>query len=125
VRQELTKSKAIVIQTAEDGKEAIDLIEKARRLQPYDLVFLDWNMPKMSGLEVLSYFRAQPEYDSTAFIMLTAESERHNIMTAIKAGATSYIVKPVAAAEVSKKLLEVLQWMKQRQSTRTDSAPGS
>jgi len=120
MRQALQKSGITMIHTAEDGTEAIDLIQKAYRTsQPYDVVFLDWNMPKTSGLEVLGYFRAKLEYDSVAFIMLTAESEQYNIMKAIKAGATSYIVKPVSAAEVGKKLLEIQQWMKQRQSTRT------
>jgi two-component system chemotaxis response regulator CheY len=115
VRNTLQDAKIADVQTAADGNEAIDLVQKAVELKtPYDVVFLDWNMPTVSGLEVLSFFRAKPEYASTAFVMLTAESEQQNIMKAIKAGATSYIIKPVAPADLSKKLSEIFEWIKRK-----------
>ena len=115
VRNTLKESKIEDVQTACDGNEAIYLVQQARESgQPYDIVFLDWNMPTMSGLEVLSYFRAKPEYVGTAFVMLTAESEQPNIMKAIKAGATSYIVKPVSPADLGKKLFEINEWIKRK-----------
>ncbi len=115
VRNTLQDAKIGDVQTAADGNEAIDLVQKAHELQqPYDVVFLDWNMPTISGLEVLSFFRAKPEFSSTAFVMLTAESEQQNIMKAIKAGATSYIIKPVAPADLSKKLGEIYEWIKRK-----------
>ena len=118
VRNTLQDSKIVNVQTAADGNEAIDLVQKAYdAAQPYDVVFLDWNMPTISGLEVLSYFRAKAEYASTAFVMLTAESEQQNIMKAIKAGATSYIVKPVSPADLSKKLAEIHEWIKRKRQT--------
>ena len=115
VRNTLQESKITNTQTAADGNEAIDLVQKAHDAgQAYDIVFLDWNMPTISGLEVLSYFRAKPEYANTAFVMLTAESEQQNIMKAIKAGATSYIVKPVSPTDLSKKLFEINEWIKRK-----------
>ena len=115
IRNTLQESKITNIQTAADGNEAIDLVQKAFEVnQPYDIVFLDWNMPTISGLEVLSYFRAKPEYAATAFVMVTAESEQRNIMKAIKAGATSYIIKPVSPADLSKKLVEIHEWIKRK-----------
>jgi two-component system chemotaxis response regulator CheY len=66
---------------------------------------------------VLSYFRAKAEYATTAFVMLTAESEQQNIMKAIKAGATSYIVKPVSPSDLSKKLAEIFEWIKRKRQT--------
>jgi two-component system chemotaxis response regulator CheY len=115
VRNTLQDSKINNVQTAADGNEAIDLVQKAHDVhQPYDIVFLDWNMPTISGLEVLSYFRAKPEYAGTAFVMLTAESEQQNIMKAIKAGATSYIIKPVSPADLGKKLVEIHEWIKRK-----------
>jgi two-component system, chemotaxis family, chemotaxis protein CheY len=115
VRNALGDSKITNVQTAADGNEAIDLVQKAYDTnQPYDIVFLDWNMPTISGLEVLSYFRAKPEYSNTAFVMLTAESEQQNIMKAIKAGATSYIVKPVSPSDLGKKLYEIHEWIKRK-----------
>ncbi len=121
VRNTLQEAKVTNVQTAADGNEAIDLVQKAYDAsQPYDVVFLDWNMPTISGLEVLSYFRAKPEYATTAFVMLTAESEQQNIMKAIKAGATSYIIKPVSPGDLSKKLIEIHEWIKRkRQSSQT------
>ncbi len=120
VRNTLQEAKISNIQTAADGNEAIDLIQKASEAQqPYDVVFLDWNMPTVSGIEVLNYFRAKPNYADTAFVMLTAESEQQNIMKAIKAGATSYIIKPVSPADLSKKLYEIHEWIK-RKRQKTD-----
>lgn len=115
VRNTLSDAKIGDVQTAADGNEAIELVQKAFDMQqPYDVVFLDWNMPTISGLEVLSFFRAKPEFATTAFVMLTAESEQQNIMKAIKAGATSYIIKPVAPADLSKKLSEIYEWIKRK-----------
>lgn len=118
VRNTLQDSKITNVQTAADGNEAIDLIQKAFDVnQSYDIVFLDWNMPTISGLEVLSYFRAKPEYAGTAFVMLTAESEQQNIMKAIKAGATSYIIKPVSPSDLAKKLFEIHEWIKRKRQS--------
>lgn len=115
VRNTLQDTKITNVQTAADGNEAIDLVQKAYESnQPYDIVFLDWNMPTISGIEVLNYFRAKPEYAGTAFVMLTAESEQANIMKAIKAGATSYIIKPVSPTDLSKKLFEIHEWIKRK-----------
>ena len=115
IRNTLQDSQITNVQTAADGNEAIDLIQKAFEVnQPYDIVFLDWNMPTISGLEVLSYFRAKTDYAATAFVMVTAESEQQNIMKAIKAGATSYIIKPVSPSDLSKKLVEIFEWIKRK-----------
>lgn len=115
VRNTLQEAKITNIQTAADGNEAIELVQKAKDVnQPYDIVFLDWNMPTISGLEVLNFFRSRTEYAETAFVMLTAESEQQNIMKAIKAGATSYIIKPVSPGDLSKKLYEIYEWIKRK-----------
>ena len=123
VRNTLQDSQITNVQTAADGNEAIDLVQKAYEVnQSYDIVFLDWNMPTISGLEVLNYFRAKPEYVTTAFVMLTAESEQQNIMKAIKAGATSYIIKPVSPSDLSKKLGEIFEWIKRKRQTAPATA---
>ncbi|MGB4101659.1 MAG: response regulator [Alphaproteobacteria bacterium] len=117
VRNTLQEAKIVNVATASDGNEAIELIQKAKDDKAaYDIVFLDWNMPTISGLEVLSFFRAKAEYADTAFVMLTAESEQQNIMKAIKAGATSYIIKPVSPGDLSKKLYEIHEWLKRKRA---------
>lgn len=111
----LHEAKISNIQTTGDGHEAIELVNKAREAgQPYDIVFLDWNMPTITGLEVLNYFRAKPEYADTAFIMLTVESDQDKVITAIKAGATAYIIKPVSQIVLGKKLAEIYEWLKRK-----------
>lgn len=115
VRNTLQEAKITNIVTAADGNEAIEQVQKAvEDKEPFDIVFLDWNMPTISGIEVLNYFRAKPDYADTAFVMLTAESEQQNIMKAIKAGATSYIIKPVSPSDLSKKLFEINEWIKRK-----------
>lgn len=117
VRNTLREAKINNVEMAADGNEAIEQIQKAKDVNlPFDIVFLDWNMPTISGFEVLTYFRARPEYADAAFVMLTAESEQQNIMKAIKAGATSYIVKPVSPADLSKKLFEINEWIKRKRA---------
>jgi two-component system chemotaxis response regulator CheY len=100
------------IQSTIDGGEAIKALQGAHASgEPFHVVFLDWTMPVVSGLEVLSYFRGLPEFSRTAFVMLTAESEQRQIMRAIKAGATSYLVKPVDAKTVRLRLIDVCDWL--------------
>jgi two-component system chemotaxis response regulator CheY len=98
-----------------DGNEAMDAVSLTLDTrQPYDIVFLDWNMPAASGVDVLSFIRSKPAYNNSAVVMFTAESEKNNIMKAIKMGATTYILKPIAPAELNKKIREISDWLKNR-----------
>ncbi len=80
------------IEEASTGAEAWQLITK--QTPPFDLIICDWNMPKMTGLEVLQKVRSTPEIASTPFILLTAETELVQVKTAIEAGVDDYILKP-------------------------------
>jgi CheY-like chemotaxis protein len=102
-------------ETADNGVNAIALLEQAYAAgQPFDIVFLDWNMPYVSGLEVLTYFQNKPRFDRTAFVMLTVESEEQEIAQAIRAGARSYICKPVSGADLATKVNDLLQWLRRQ-----------
>lgn len=76
------------IEEAADGKEAVSICA-ARN---FDLILLDWNMPVMNGFDALRAIRASDE--SVPVIMVTSEAEKKNIVEAVKAGASSYILKP-------------------------------
>lgn len=103
------------IDMVNDGNEAIEFITKSLGDGAlYDMLFLDWNMPGLSGLDVLSYVRSKTQYQNAAVVMFTAESEKTNIMKAVKMGATSYILKPISPADLNKKIREVMDWMKTR-----------
>lgn len=94
-----------------DGDEAIEKITAAQaQATPYDVVFLDWNMPRMSGIDVLRACRKDKNLDSMAIIMLTAEAEPDNIVRAIEAGATAYITKPFQPEILISKLQDVIAW---------------
>lgn len=115
VKRALTDMGMTRVDLANDGNEAVDMLgETLIGGGLYDIVFLDWNMPTLSGIDVLSYIRSKPQYQNAAVIMFTAESEKHNIMKAIKMGATSYILKPISPIDLNKKIREVLDWLNNR-----------
>lgn len=89
---------------AENGKIAWRKIEE----ETPDLVFLDWDMPVMSGFELLNKIRGQKEYDSLPVIMLTAHNEQLDVLKAVESGVTDYIVKPFTPDTLYRKLESVL-----------------
>lgn len=89
---------------AEDGEIAL----KRMREAPIDLVFLDWDMPNMTGLECLEKMREEPQWKDIPVVMVTAEAEKEQVMQAIKSGVSQYIVKPYTPQTVYKKIQDVL-----------------
>ena len=88
----------------------------------YNIVFLDWNMPGKSGFHLLQQCRADKAYDDVAFVIVSAESEDRYIIEALRAGATSYIVKPVAEATLREHLAKVMTWIGKHAATARQSA---
>ncbi|MDI1227331.1 MAG: response regulator [bacterium] len=84
----------------------------------YNIIFLDWDMPGKTGIEILRKFRGNSAFDDTAFVMVTAKSEPDDIISSLRAGATSYIVKPADPADVRNNVAEVLEWIEQQKSLR-------
>lgn len=86
--------------TARDGKEGLDFLGECE--DEIDLAICDWNMPKMTGLELLRQIRTvDPDIP---FLMVTGSAERNRIVEAKTAGVTAYIVKPFSQDELEKKL---------------------
>lgn len=90
---------------AEDGRQALDLIESGT----IHMVISDWNMPVMNGLELLKAVRRSPEHRHLPFLLITAEARKENIVEAAQAGADGYIVKPFTAATLADKLGNILR----------------
>jgi two-component system, chemotaxis family, chemotaxis protein CheY len=90
---------------AEDGVMAL----KALKSQKIDVVVSDWNMPNMSGLELLKAVRADAELAKTPFLMVTAEALQDNVVAAVKAGVNNYIVKPFTAEVLSEKIKKIME----------------
>ncbi|MEJ2033098.1 MAG: response regulator [Deltaproteobacteria bacterium] len=88
---------------ADDGTTALDMLKNEK----IDLIISDWNMPKMTGLDLLKTVRSNDATASLPFIMVTAEAQQHNIMQAVKAKVSQYIVKPFTAEIMQEKLNKV------------------
>ncbi len=88
---------------ADDGTSALNELKK----QKVGLIVSDWNMPKMTGLELLKKVRADEELKSIPFVMVTAEGQKENVIEAVKAGVSNYIVKPFTPETLSEKLEKV------------------
>lgn len=76
---------------ADNGITAIEIAEK----ESIELFLVDWNMPELNGLDFVKRIRGMAKYADTPIIMVTSEAAKYNVMEAIEAGATNYIVKPI------------------------------
>ena len=74
----------------------------------FDLIICDWNMPKMSGIELLKKVRADDTYKDIPFLMVTAEAQKQNVIEAVQAGVSNYVVKPFTAESISEKLEKII-----------------
>ncbi|MBW1671712.1 MAG: chemotaxis response regulator CheY [Deltaproteobacteria bacterium] len=90
---------------AEDGVIAL----KELKSQKIDFVISDWNMPNMTGIELLKAVRADSELSSLPFLMVTAESLKENVLEAVKSGVSNYIVKPFTAEVLSEKIEKIIE----------------
>lgn len=90
------------IQEAVDGKQGWEILQASK--PPVQLIVSDWNMPECSGLELLKKVRADATYAKVPFLMLTAETEKHQVMEALKAGVTNYCIKPFTLDMLKQKL---------------------
>ncbi|MEZ0260509.1 MAG: response regulator [Alphaproteobacteria bacterium] len=108
------------------GFKNIDVADNSSQAQakisekPYDIVFLDWNMPGKSGYQLMQEYREDRVNDGVAFVMVTAESQERYVREAVKAGATGYITKPITPATFTEKVQKVIAWLESRAaSTKT------
>lgn len=93
------------IEEAEDGNCALAKM----RQDKYDLVISDWNMPNMTGLDLLKAIRADSALNGVPVLMVTAEAKKENVVEAIKAGVNNYIVKPFTAEVLREKIEKIFE----------------
>jgi two-component system, chemotaxis family, chemotaxis protein CheY len=109
IKTQLGKLGHTDVTEADDGTTAVEQIKTAASTgQNFELIICDWNMPKMSGLELLKAVRSTDTIAATPFIMVTAEAEQKNIIEAIKSGVNNYIVKPFTPDTLAEKIKKVL-----------------
>lgn len=87
---------------ANDGNEAYQVLQTAK--PEVGLIISDWNMPNCSGLDFLRLVRKDPKFVKLQFLMVTSEAEKGQILEAIKAGVTGYILKPFTAESLCQRV---------------------
>ncbi|HJE67169.1 response regulator [Pseudomonas oryzihabitans] len=95
----------LTVDEAADGRRAQTMLGKQR----FDLILCDWEMPGMTGLELLSWFRAQPDHKGVPFIMVTSRGDKENVVQAIQAGVSDYMGKPFSNEQLAAKVKKALQ----------------
>ena len=94
------------ITEVEDGARGLEEFTKAAgSSKPFGLIVSDWNMPNMQGIDFLKQVRASKTKPKTPFVLLTAESDGAQVMEAVSAGVSSYILKPFTPDQLKEKLL--------------------
>jgi len=91
------------VEEAPDGQEALKKLKGGG----FGLVVTDWNMPVMTGLELLKAIRADAELKILPVLMVTAEAQNENIIEAVQAGVSNYVVKPFTADGLQEKLAKI------------------
>ena len=94
-----------LIQEADDGNNALTMLKS----QPFDMVVTDWNMPNMTGIDLLRAIRAEAALKGLPVLMVTAENNRDQIIAAAQAGVNGYIVKPFTAVTLKEKLTKIFE----------------
>lgn len=90
---------------AENGQEALEVLKKEK----FDFVITDWNMPVMTGLDLLKAIKADAALKDIPVMMVTAEAQQQNIVEAVKSGAGNYIVKPFTAEVLEEKINKIFK----------------
>ncbi len=93
------------VDEAEDGVSALAKL----RGGGFDFVVSDWNMPNMTGIELLRAIRADETLKNLPVLMVTAEAKKENIVEAAQSGASGYVVKPFTAVTLDEKISKILQ----------------
>ena len=87
---------------AADGVIAWETVTNAN--PPFGLIISDWNMPNCTGLDLLKRVRGDQRYSKLPFVLVTAEAEQHQIIEAIKAGVSNYVIKPFTTDSLKEKI---------------------
>ena len=97
-------------QEADDGQSAMPMLKSGG----FDFLITDWNMPGMSGIELLREVRSDESLAALPVLMVTAEQKREQIIEAAQAGVNGYIVKPFTATTLKEKIDKIFERVEQK-----------
>jgi two-component system chemotaxis response regulator CheY len=90
---------------ADDGKSALPMLQTGN----FDFLVTDWNMPGMTGIDLLKAVRGDARLKGLPVLMVTAEAKRDQIIAAAQAGVNGYVVKPFTAAALQEKIEKIFE----------------
>ena len=93
------------VEESENGQDALSKL----RAESFGFVISDWNMPVMTGIELLRAIRADDKLKAIPVLMVTAEAQKENLVEAIQAGVSNYIVKPFTAEVLQEKMSKIFK----------------
>lgn len=93
------------VDVAHTGEEALRFLARQR----YNVILVDWMLPKTSGLEIVKCIRASKDHQNTPVIMTTGKNERKDILKALQSGVDSYLVKPISPQVLKERIDKVLE----------------
>ncbi|KJU83520.1 response regulator receiver domain-containing protein [Candidatus Magnetobacterium bavaricum] len=93
------------IEEAEDGEQAFTKLKNGG----FDFLVTDWNMPNVTGLELLKRVRSDAKLKSMPVLMVTAEAEKEQVVEALKAGVNNYVIKPFTADVLKEKIEKIFE----------------
>jgi two-component system, chemotaxis family, chemotaxis protein CheY len=100
----LLKDVGFEVDEAGDGCQALDRLRERLTGDPVQLALVDWNMPEMSGIELVEAVRSDPAFSALRIVMVTTETELSQVSRALEAGADEYLMKPFTRDDVVGKL---------------------
>ena len=107
---------------AQNGRRAQSLMSRNR----FDLILCDWEMPEMSGLELLQWMRADDHYRTVPFIMITSRGDKNHVVEAVQEGVSEYLGKPFSPEGLSKKVVKVMgRTLQKAMADSGATAPGA
>lgn len=109
----------IQIEEAVNGRKALQMLTR----KPVDLILCDWEMPEMSGLELLSWCREQESLKTVPFIMVTSRGDKDNVVQAIQAGVSDFIGKPFTNEQLVTKVKKALSRAGKLQALAASAPP--
>ncbi len=93
------------IDEADDGSTALPMLKTGQ----YDFLVTDWNMPGMTGIDLLKAVRSDPQLNKLPVLMVTAEAKREQIIMAAQAGVNGYVVKPFTSGTLKEKIEKIFE----------------
>lgn len=89
---------------AEDGRRGLEILIKTDPREPFDIALVDWDMPRMTGIEFVEFVRRNRDFDRLKLMMVTTNNSMERVSRALEAGANDFLMKPVTKDSLEEKL---------------------